>query len=393
MPTPLNTQDWRALARRHLPKFVFDFIDGAAEDGLTLRTNREAFEAVQLFPRVLRDTTVVDTSTTVFGRRWTLPLGVAPMGLNGLTRPGGDTALARAAAAAGVPFVLSTASNDRMERVRQQAPEVALWLQLYVMQEPSMTQQLLRRAQANEVEALVLTVDVPVSGLREQDLRNGFRLPFRLTPRLLADLATHPRWSLRQAVAGQPAFVNLVEEINGPLSPQAQAALLARSMDRSLDWARLARIREDWRGKLLIKGVLHPEDARLAVEAGVDGIIVSNHGGRQLDGAASSLQVLPAVVQAVGGRAPVLLDSGVRRGADVLKALALGAAGVLVGRPLLYGLAAQGEAGARQVLSTFEAEVLRAMTLLGATCVAEVTGACVQPPVPVREACEGSGRF
>lgn len=378
MSAPLNTQDWRALAQRRLPKFVFDFIDGAAEDGLTLRANRQAFEAVQLLPRVLRDTTTVNTSTTVFGRRWALPLGVAPMGLNGLTRPGGDTALARAAAAAGVPFVLSTASNDRMEHVRQQAPESALWLQLYVMQEPSMTQQLLRRAQANGVEALVVTVDVPVSGLREQDLRNGFRLPFRLTPRLLADLVTHPRWSLRQAVAGQPAFVNLVEEINGPMSPQAQAALLARAMDRSLDWARLARIREDWRGKLLIKGVLHPEDARLAVETGVDGIIVSNHGGRQLDGAASSLQALPAVVQAVAGRVPVLLDSGVRRGADVLKAVALGAAGVLVGRPVLYGLAVQGEAGALKVLSNLEVELQRGMTLLGATCIAEVTGACVR---------------
>lgn len=378
MPTPLNTQDWRVLARRRLPKFVFDFIDGAAEDGLTLQANRLAFEAIHLLPRVLRDTRVVDKSANILGQRRSLPLCVAPMGLNGLVRPGGDVALAKAAAAAGIPFVLSTASNDRMERIRQEVPEGTLWLQLYVMQEPSMTEQLLRRAGNSGFDTLVVTVDVPVSGMREQDLRNGFRLPFKFTPRLLADLAMHPRWSLRQAAAGAPAFVNLVEDMSASLSPQAQAALLARAMDRSLDWARLAQLRRDWQGKLLVKGILHPEDARLAVAAGVDGIVVSNHGGRQMDGAAASLHALPAVVQAVAGRVPVLLDSGVRRGSDVIKALALGAAAVLVGRPLLYGLAAQGETGACEVLRTLATEIERGMTLMGATRVEDLSGACLQ---------------
>lgn len=362
---PLNTKEWRALARRHLPKFVFDYVDGAAEDGLTLRANRQAFEATQLKPRVLRDTSVIDTSVSVFGRHWRLPFGVAPMGLNGLVRPGGDLALARAAAAAGIPFVLSTASNERLERVRQDVPEAELWLQLYVMQDPSIADQLLRRAKANGFDTLVLTLDVPVSGLREQDLRNGFRLPFRLTPKLMADLVRHPGWSLRQAVAGQPKFVNLVEEVDRTLSAQAQAALLARAMDRSLNWARLDQIRQSWPGKLVVKGILHAEDASLAVKAGVDGIVVSNHGGRQLDGAVSSLNALPAVVRAVSGCIPVFLDSGVRRGQDVIKAMSLGASAVFVGRPMLYGLAAQGEDGVRRVLSGLEAELQRVMTLMG----------------------------
>lgn len=362
---PLNIQEWRTLARRHLPKFVFDYVDGAAEDGLTIHANRQAFEATQLKPRVLRDTSVIDTSVSVLGRHWRLPFGVAPMGLNGLVRPGGDLALAKAAAAAEVPFVLSTASNERLERVRQAAPQAELWLQLYVMQDPSITDQLLRRAKVNGFDTLVLTVDVPVSGLREQDLRNGFRLPFRLTPKLMADLVRHPGWSLRQAVAGQPKFVNLVEEVDRTLSAQAQAALLARAMDRSLNWARLDQIRQSWPGKLVVKGILHPEDASLAVKAGVDGIVVSNHGGRQLDGAVSSLNALPAVVRAVSGCIPVFLDSGVRRGQDVIKAMSLGASAVFVGRPLLYGLAAQGEGGVRRVLSGLEEELQRVMTLMG----------------------------
>lgn len=374
MSNPLNISEWRIQAKNRLPKFVFDFIDGAAEDSITFKSNLEAFEKISLLPRVLRDTSVVDTSVNIFGSRWSLPLGIAPMGLNGLIRPGADTSLARVAEAAGVPFVLSTASNDRIEHIRQHVPSAALWLQLYVMQDPGVTDQLLRRAKANAFETLVLTVDVPVSGKREQDHRNGFRLPFRLTPRLLADLATHPRWSLRQAMAGQPAFVNLVEHVGGALSPQAQAALLAREMDRRLTWERLDQIRQKWTGKLIIKGVLHPEDAKMALDAGVDAIVVSNHGGRQLDGGIASIKVLPRIHQAVSGRIPVFLDSGVRRGVDVVKAIALGASGVLIGRPMLYGLAAGGESGARQILMTLEEEIQRSMVLMGATSISNIDG-------------------
>lgn len=372
MSNPINISEWRIQAKNRLPKFVFDFIDGAAEDSITLKNNREAFEKIRILPRVLRDTSVVDTSVNILGSRWSLPLGIAPMGLNGLIRPGADTSLARVAEATGVPFVLSTASNDRIEHIRQHAPSAALWLQLYVMQDPGITDQLLRRAKANAFDTLVLTVDVPVSGKREQDHRNGFRLPFRLTPRLLADLATHPRWSLLQAIAGQPAFVNLVEDVSSALSPQAQAALLARAMDRRLTWERLDQIRQQWTGKLLIKGVLHPEDALLAMSAGVDGIVVSNHGGRQLDGGIASMEALPRIHQAVCGRIPILLDSGVRRGVDLVKAIARGASGVLIGRPVLYGLAAGGESGARQILMTLEEEIQRCMVLMGAASVSKI---------------------
>ena len=374
MRTPLTVNDWRAAAKRKLPRFVFEYLDGAAEDGLSLRRNRAAFEAVALRPRVLRDTTRFDASVELLGQRWAQPFAIAPTGLNGLVRPGGDIALARAAARMDVPFILSTASNERLEAVRAAAPKAELWLQLYVMQEPGITEQLLRRARAAGFNTLVLTVDVPVSGLRERDVRNGFKLPFRMTPRLALDLALHPRWAMRQALAGEPRFVNLVEVPDAALGPQAQAALLARAMDRSLDWSWLARVRADWPGNLVLKGVLHPEDARLALEAGVDALVASNHGGRQLDGAIAPLAALPQIVDAVEGRIPVILDSGVRRGIDIAKALSLGAAAVLIGRPTLYGLAAQGEDGAVQVLEGLRSELERCLILMGADCASALRG-------------------
>jgi len=379
MGTPLTVEDWRQAARRTLPRFVFDYVDGAAEDECSLRANRSAFDELEWVPRVLRDVSDIDATVTVFGRRWAAPMATAPTGLNGLVRPGGDIALARAARDAGVPFILSTASNDRLEAVREAAPDAELWLQLYVMQASGTTEQLLDRARAANCGALVLTVDVPVSGLRERDLRNGFRVPFRMSPRLLLDLLRHPGWALRQGLAGQPQFVNLVQNPGQPMSPAAQAALLKRVMDPSLDWQWLANLRRRWQGPLLLKGVLHHADARHAVEHGVDGLIVSNHGGRQLDGAIAPLRALPAVLDAVGGRLPVLLDSGVRRGGDIAKALALGASAVLLGRPLLYGLAAAGEDGAGAVLSQLADELHRVMVLLGAPDLPALRQASLQP--------------
>jgi len=241
-----------------------------------------------------------------------------------------------------------------------------------VMEDPGITEQLLQRARAAGIDTLALTVDVPVSGLRERDVRNGFKLPWRVTPRLVMDLATHPRWALRQALAGQPSFVNLVASPDAALSPQAQAALLTRAMSRGLDWSWLARLRTEWAGKLVLKGLLHPHDARLAVDSGIDALIVSNHGGRQLDGAIAPLAVLPEIVDAVAGRIPVVLDSGIRRGVDIVKALSLGAVAVLIGRPILYGLAAQGEVGAVHVLEGLRSELERCMILMGADAVAAV---------------------
>ena len=369
----LNTEDFRHAAGKVLPRFVFDYIEGSADDGLCLRRNLADLAAIELVPRVLRDTTSVDTAIEVFGRKWALPFGIAPTGLNGLIRPGADAQLASAAAHCGIPFALSTASNMRLEDVHAAAPGSAPWMQLYVMHR-EMAGQIVERAARAGYEALVLTVDVPVSGNRERDLRNGFRVPFKPTAKLALDVLRHPRWSLRMAPGGSPDFANLTASGDIAGSAEVQAALLARAMDRSLVWDNLAWLRGLWKGPLLLKGVLHPDDARLAIDHGVDGLIVSNHGGRQNDASPSAITALARVLAAVDGRLPVFMDSGIRRGGDVAKALALGATAVFVGRPVLHGLAVDGSAGAEAVLRLLAAELLRSMTLLGARSVAELRG-------------------
>lgn len=366
----LNVNDWRAAARRTLPRFVYEYVDGAAEDERCLARNRSALDAVSLTPRILRDTRRIDPAVSLFDQTWAQPFAIAPTGLNGLIRPGGDLMGAAAAQTMGVPFVLSTASNERLEAVREAAPQAQLWLQLYVMEDRSVAEQLLRRAKAAKFSALVLTVDVPVSGLREKDIRNGFKVPFKPSLPLAMDLMRHPAWSLRQAMGGGPKFVNLVEDTKARMSAQAQAALLARAMDRGLDWASLSWLRRHWDGPLLVKGVLHPVDARRAQQEGVDALIVSNHGARQLDVAPTSIDQLPRVVDAVRGAIPVLMDSGIRRGSDVARALAQGAHAVLIGRPVLYGLAVKGQAGIERVLTTLASELERTMILLGETDIA-----------------------
>ncbi len=367
----LNVGDWRAAAQRRLPRFVFDYVDGAADDGLCLKRNRADLDACILQPRVLRDTSMLDTGVELFGRRWTMPVGVAPTGLNGLIRPDGDRAIARAAAGAGIGFALSTASNTRLEEVRAAAPDSAQWMQLYVMHR-EMAERVVRRAQTAGYEALVLTVDVPVSGNRELDLRNGFRLPFKPSARLALDIARHPGWALGMVSHGAPEFANLRPDDGEAISPALQAALLARAMDRTLAWEQLAWLRELWKGPLLLKGILHAEDARRALDHGIDGLIVSNHGGRQLDASPSAISALPSVVSAVGKSIPVLMDSGIRRGTDVAKALALGAKAVLVGRPVLYALAASGQHGVETWLRTLREDFVRTMILLGACRVDEL---------------------
>lgn len=362
----LRMEDVRKGARQRLPRFVFDYVDGGAEDEACLHGNGSDLAALRLLPNCLKDTTTIDTRVEVFGQTWARPLGVAPVGFNGLVRPGGDVLLARAAASQGIPFVLSTASNERLEAVRAAAPDAVQWMQLYVMSDRAIAEQIVRRAAAAGYGALVLTVDVPVSGMRERDLRNGFRLPFRPGLRTLWDLASHPAWSLGVARAGSPGFVNLSESTDGAASAQLQAALLARAMDRSLVWDSLAWLRRLWAGPLLLKGVLRADDAARALRAGVDGLIVSNHGGRQLDAAPSTISVLQGIVQSVEDRIPVFIDSGFRRGSDVVKALSLGARGVFVGRPAVWGLAAKGEAGAREALGLIGTEIERTLTLMGA---------------------------
>lgn len=377
----MNTlSDFRERARQRLPRFVFDYIDGAAEDECCMARNRADFDEWMLIPRQLRDTSTMNLGVEVFGRSWSAPLGIAPMGFCGLVRPKGDLLLARAAAARGLPFLLSSASNTRLERIREALPAADLWLQLYVMQDRRIAEQLMRRAQAARFSALVLTVDVPVSGLRERDLRNGFSLPFRPGLRTVLDLLRHPAWCRDMARHGGPTFANLSETTDKDASAQTQASMLSTAMDRTLNWDSLAWIRDHWQGPLLIKGLLHPEDGARARAMGADGIIVSNHGGRQLDAAPATIRMLPALVAAVGREFPVFLDSGIRRGSDVAKALALGARAVFVGRPALWGLAAQGEPGVLGVLDMLIGELERTLILLGEPQASALTEAVLFPP-------------
>lgn len=375
LDSALSIADLRTLARRRLPRMVFDYLDGGAEDEVSLRANRAAFEALALQPRLLRDASRRELGVEVLGHAWTMPMAVAPVGLAGLFWPDADIAAARAAGRAGVPFILSTAASTSLEALAEGAPDTDLWFQLYVISR-KLADGLVARALAAGYRTLVLTVDVPVSGYRERDLRNGFAQPFRITPRTALDMLRHPGWLWRMARHGAPQLANLASV--DAADAESQAALLSRQMDASYDWSALARLRDAWPHRLLIKGVLHPDDARDAFALGVDGVILSNHGGRQLDGAATALDVLPRVVEVAQGR-PVLVDGGVRRGVDVLKALALGARGVLLGRAVQYGLAAGGEAGATRALALLRQELDRAMALCALRQTADIGPALLAP--------------
>ena len=363
----------RARARRRIPRFAFDFLDGGAEDEQALARARESWARIRLTPRIGRDMARRDLSTTLFGRRWAAPLGVAPTGLTALAWPGADLMIARAATAAGLPATLSTPATATIEEAARAAPD-HLWFQLYVPAQAEIAFDLMRRAQAAGIEVLLLTMDVPVPGKRERDLRNGFALPLRPTARMGWDLATHPRWSLATLRAGAPRFANLAPYAPRAAGAQSTAAFMASQIMPSLDWALVRRLRDAWPGAFVVKGVMHPADAEEALRAGADALLVSTHGGRQLDAALAPAEALPGIVAAVKGRCPVLVDGGIRRGADVARALALGADFVLAGRPTLYGAAAGGDAGAAQALAILMDELDRCMAMLGCSDVAALRG-------------------
>lgn len=358
-------KDYRALARRRLSRFAFDYLDGGAEDGRTLLRNGAAYEQLIFRPRVLQDVARIDPSVQVFGQTLAMPAVVGPTGLNGLYWPRAEEVLARAAHAAGLPFAMSTASTSLLESVRE-ATDGELWLQLYVQQDRRIAEDMMRRARGLGFSTLMLTVDTMVHGKRDHDVRNGFRMPLRLTPKLLLDLATHPRWCARMLrQGGSPQLVNLARSAGVKAELQAQAAAMSRQMDMSLDWGAVDWLRKHWSGPVLLKGVLSVEDARTARRHGVDGVILSNHGGRQLESAPSPLEILPEVIDAVGTGLDVFVDSGVRRGSDIAKARALGAKAVLLGRAPLYGLAAQGPQGVADVLQMLRDEFEITLRLLG----------------------------
>ena len=375
----LSIDDLRRLASSRLPRFVFDFIDGGAEDEITLRRNRQDFERIELLPRVLVDVSEPRLQTVLLGSAAAAPFVIAPMGSCMLAWPGADLAIARAAAALGLPYTLSTMSTTALEQVASKV-DGRLWFQLYVLRDRAFTLALVDRARAADYETLVVTVDLPTGGKRERDLRNGISIPLRPNVRQLLDIASRPAWALRMLRQGSPQF----ENVRGLLSDGGNAGLtiaakVGQNLDASFNWDALARIRERWPRRLLVKGVQHPQDAARLVELGVDGIWVSNHGGRQLDGAQSAVASLPAVVQAVAGRAEVLLDSGVRRGSDALKAMALGAKAVAIGRAALFGAAAGGETGARRALEILLDELRRSMQLSGVASVAECSPGLLAP--------------
>ncbi|WP_052496134.1 alpha-hydroxy acid oxidase [Pedobacter lusitanus] len=358
-----NWQEVLHDAKLRLPGFVFDFIHGGAGEEQLLTHSRRVLDQLSLLPLVLRDTSVQSTTQTLFGTNYTLPIAIAPTGLNALICPGGDQLLAKAAKTIGIPFILSTAANCSISDIKT-ATNQPPWFQLYVVNRDSAAY-LVNLAQSMECEVLVVTADVPVGGQRLRDIKNGFTLPFRLSPRILFDCMKNFSWSRSQFLARKKLSFPLME--SGPLYKSADTSLFSRNFDPSISWEDISQLRRLWKGKLVIKGILHPQDALRAVDMGIDGIIVSNHGGRQLDIAPTSIEMLPYIVNAVKDKITILVDGGIRSGEDILKALALGADTVLIGRLALYGLAAEGESGVVKVLRMVQEQLLRNMSLLGCT--------------------------
>lgn len=369
----LSLEDFEAAARRHLPRPLFGYIAGAAETNLSHDSNRDSFRDYRFVPSVMVDVSHRSTATTMFGREYAAPFGIAPMGLSALTAYRGDIAIAQAAAEANVPMIMSGSSLIRLEDVAAASP--AAWFQAYLPGDDAAIEALIERIAKAGFHALVITVDTPVAANRENNVRTGFSTPLRPSLRLAWDGLTHPRWLLGTfartiALHGMPHFENNYATRGVPiLSPNVERDFSDRG---HLNWEHLARIRRQWRDKLVIKGVLNAQDARSARDIGVDGLIVSNHGGRQLDGAVSPLHVLSSVVQACPD-IPIMLDSGVRRGSDVLKAIALGARLVFVGRPFGYAAAVAGRAGVAHGIALLQQEVSRNMAMLGITRLDELS--------------------
>jgi isopentenyl diphosphate isomerase/L-lactate dehydrogenase-like FMN-dependent dehydrogenase len=358
----------RAAARRGLPRVMFDFIDGGANDEVTSRRNQADFGELEILPRVLVDVSEVDLRTTVLGEPVAMPLIGAPMGLNGLVHHDGEAGIARALHDAGSVYVLGAMASYSIEEIADQAPGPS-WFQLYVWRDRDLVQELVERARVAGHLALVLTVDVPRAAARDRDRRNGFGLPPRATLRSLAGGLVRPRWSAQFIRYPRMSAASVVGHGGGPDDPVGMTEYINRQFDPSVTWADLAWFREIWPGPLVVKGILRAEDARMAVDLGANAISVSNHGGRQLDHAPSTIRALPGIVDAVGDEAEVYLDGGIRRGSDVVKALAMGARACLVGRPLVYGLGAGGEAGARRALAILTEELTTAMALAGCSSV------------------------
>ncbi len=375
---PVTPSDYRRLAERRLPRFLFDYVDGGANDEATLAANVADFRRIALRQNVMRDVANIDTSTTLCGETAAMPVVLAPIGMGGMLAQRGETQAVRAANGANVPFTLSTVGVCDIDEVRAAASK-PFWFQLYMMRDRGVVKALLARAAAAGCTTLVFTVDLAITGMRHRDLRNGaLSSSARAKAARAWEIARHPGWLLDVAIRGKPhAFGNLADQVPDPTRLEAFTAWVASQFDASVTWTDIEWLRGVWNGKLVIKGVLEPDDARAAVAAGADGLVVSNHGGRQLDSVGSSISKLPAIVDAVGAQAEVLMDGGVRSGLDVLKAVALGARGAMIGRPWAYALAGGGEAGVRGQLAVFQQELRTAMALTGVTRIDQVSKALI----------------
>lgn len=355
----LNVEDYQKLAKSALPKMIYDYLEGGAENEKGLKHNRQVFDQWRFKPQRLFDISERDISCQIFNRRWNAPFAIAPTGLNASFWPKGDAMLAKSAAKANIPFMLSTASNMSIEEVAQSS-DGEKWFQLYIVHQ-ELAIQMVQRALDSGYTTLIVTLDVAVNGYRERDLRNEFGLPLKFSASLLLDGMLHPAWSLRFLANGMPQLANFVTSKTDSL--EVQAAIMKRQMDASFNQESLKRIRDIWPHQLLVKGIVRAEDAQVAIQCGADGVILSNHGGRQLDCSISPMETLSEVAKSI--QQPIFIDSGFRRGSDIVKALCLGADMVCVGRPALYGLASKGEAGVDEVIELLKQDVDRTLAQLG----------------------------
>jgi (S)-mandelate dehydrogenase len=368
MKQAINFDDIRVLAQKRLPRIAFDFIDGGVDGEAGLERNRAAFDRYKLLPRYLIDVANRSQAVKLFGHDYASPFGISPMGIAGFFRPGADLMLARAAARFDVPYIMSSASCDSIEAAMAEAPKTT-WFQIYGTRDPHITLDLVRRAKALGVRVLLMTVDTPVMGKRERNIRNGFRRPMKMTPSVILQGLSRPGWTYGYLTnGGIPTMENWRPYAPAGANAGAIADLYGEQTPAPAQtWSIFEQVRKAWDGPLVVKGVMHPADALKCLELGANGVMISNHGGRQLDSAPGSIDMLPAIADAVGGRMEVLIDSGFRRGSDVGKALCLGAKAAFFGRPAMFGVAADGETGAGEVINIMRQEISLLMGQLGWT--------------------------
>ena len=356
-----SIDDLRRVARRRIPRFAFDLVDGGAESERNLRRNAAAFEEVELTPRYMQDVSAIDMRAEVLGQRFDAPFGMAPIGMLNAFWPDADITLARLCKRLNIPYVASSAASTSLERLARAADGNG-WFQLYVSSDPDVTEGLVARAEAADYPVMMVTADVPAAGKRDRDIRNQLAVPFKFTPEVVLQCALNPRWALSSLAAGTPNVANYADLLK---SATSYADVQKTLITAGFAWEDLKRLRQRWKGKLLVKGILHADDARACAEIGCDGIVVSNHGGRQVSFGPPSIEALPPIAQAVGGRMAIILDSGIRRGADILRARALGADFTLAGRALAYGVGAGGRDGAQRAADILTLELERALGQLG----------------------------